>query len=61
MKVTSVLYNAMKGNTLTSGEDEANDTDLPTFDIGSKLSQLKQTRKLGTKITMKVKYSQIVG
>jgi hypothetical protein len=44
----------MKGNTLTSGEDEANDTDLPTFDIGSKLSQLKQTRKLGTKITMKV-------
>ena len=27
---------------------------MPTFDIGSKLAELKQTRKLGTAITMKV-------
>ena len=33
-----------------SGESSA----LPTFDIGSKLAELKQTRKLGTAITMKV-------
>ena len=34
----------------SSGESSA----LPTFDIGSKLAELKQTRKLGTAITMKV-------
>ena len=36
-----------------SGESSA----LPTFDIGSKLAELKQTRKLGTAITMKVSQS----
>ena len=43
----------MKTNTLSEGEDEQGGSVLPTFDIGSKLSELKQTRKLGTKITMK--------
>jgi len=55
LKVTSVLYSAMKSNSASgegsegSGESSA----LPTFDIGSKLAELKQTRKLGTAITMK--------
>merc|ERR1712203_1019339 len=55
LKVTSVLYSAMKSNSVNgegsegSGESSA----LPTFDIGSKLAELKQTRKLGTAITMK--------
>ena len=51
--MAAVLYSAMKTNTLSEGEDEQGGSVLPTFDIGSKLSELKQTRKLGTKITMK--------
>ena len=50
LKVTSVLYNAMKMNTIASeadgGQEDA--SELPTFDISSKLNELKQTRQLGT-------------
>ena len=57
LKVTSVLYNAMKMNTYGSGSEsgkkESETSDLPTFDISSKLTELKQTRQLGSQITMK--------
>jgi len=54
LKVSSVLYSAMKSNTVSGDSDSQTDsTALPTFDIGSKLAELKQTRKLGTAITMK--------
>lgn len=55
LKVTSVLYSAMKSNTGSGegGEGGQDSSALPTFDIGSKLAELKQTRKLGTAITMK--------
>ena len=64
LKVTSVLYNAMKMNTQNSnsgsgngmgggGSKEPETSDLPTFDISSKLTELKQTRQLGSQITMK--------
>jgi hypothetical protein len=36
------------------GEEERTGSGLPTFDMGSKLSELKKTRKLGTDITLKV-------
>ena len=51
--MSGVLYSAMKSNSVVKGEEGEGST-LPTFDIGSKLAELKQTRKLGTKITMKV-------
>ena len=57
LKVTSVLYNAMKMNTMASekgGQGSLEDaSELPTFDISSKLNELKQTRQLGSQITMK--------
>jgi hypothetical protein len=31
-------------------KDSANAADLPTFDIGSKLTELKQTRQLGSQV-----------
>ena len=52
IKVASVLYSAMKSNTENEAEG-GEESGLPTFDIGSKLAELKQTRKLGTAITMK--------
>lgn len=54
--MTSVLYNAMKLNSASSleGKHPNEDTsDLPTFDISSKLTELKHTRQLGSQITMK--------
>ena len=57
LKVTSVLYNAMKMNTMASekGQNRSLEeaSELPTFDISSKLNELKQTRQLGSQITMK--------
>ena len=58
LKVTSVLYNAMKMNTMASEKGRQNGSleeasELPTFDISSKLNELKQTRQLGSQITMK--------
>lgn len=55
LKVTSVLYNAMKMNGMKNfGEAVAEEaSELPTFDISSKLTELKQTRQLGSQITMK--------
>ena len=54
IKVAGVLYSAMKTNTgAKDDEGEGDSSTLPTFDIGSKLAELKQTRQLGTSITMK--------
>ena len=56
LKVTSVLYNAMKMNTMASEKGQGSleeASELPTFDISSKLNELKQTRQLGSQITMK--------
>eukprot|EP00095_Tigriopus_kingsejongensis_P010498 maker-scaffold436_size171858-snap-gene-0.33 protein:Tk10498 transcript:maker-scaffold436_size171858-snap-gene-0.33-mRNA-1 annotation:"clusterin-associated protein 1 isoform x1" len=44
IKVAEVLYEAMKLN---------DSSELPTFDIGSKVMELKQTRQLGSQITTK--------
>lgn len=52
IKVASVLYDAMKINVIEPEGDEES-ANLPTFDIGSKLAELKQTRQLGSQITMK--------
>ena len=52
IKVASVLYSAMKSNTENEAES-GEESGLPTFDIGSKLADLKQTRQLGSSITMK--------
>lgn len=55
LKVTSVLYNAMRINSSSqdSTAKEDNVSALPTFDISSKLSELKMTRQLGSQITLK--------
>ena len=57
LKVTSVLYNAMKMNTMAPEKGQNGSleeaSELPTFDISSKLNELKQTRQLGSQITMK--------
>ncbi len=64
IKVASVLYGAMKTNRINSSGDgddsgrgsgaggigEEDSSALPTFDIGSKLSELKQTRQLGSQV-----------
>ena len=52
IKVASLLYTAMKSNTEAETES-GEESGLPTFDIGSKLAELKQTRQLGSSITMK--------
>ncbi len=53
--MTTVLYNAMKMNQSSSleGGPSEDTSELPTFDISSKLTELKQTRQLGSQITMK--------
>ena len=39
-----MLYSAMKTNTTSEGEDEQGGSVLPTFDIGSKLSELNTSQ-----------------
>lgn len=53
IKVTSVLYNAMRMNNQANERGTEGNSELPTFDISSKLTELKQTRQLGSQITMK--------
>lgn len=53
IKVASVLYDAMKLNITDNSNDNEDSSHLPTFDIGSKVMELKQTRQLGTQITTK--------
>ena len=53
IKVASVLYNAMKANVIEGQSASDESSELPTFDISSKLAELKQTRQLGSLITAK--------
>ena len=53
IKVASVLYNAMKANSIDGQSSSEERSELPTFDISSKLAELKQTRQLGSLITAK--------
>lgn len=54
LKVTSVLYNAMKTNTGTQA-DSTDDTDVTalSFDITSRIGDLKEARRLASEITTK--------
>ena len=46
--------NVYDDDDVTENESESGgESGLPTFDIGSKLAELKQTRQLGSSITMK--------
>ncbi|KAK3579249.1 hypothetical protein CHS0354_033326 [Potamilus streckersoni] len=54
LKVTSVLYNAMKTNVVNQlANSEEDDTSPVSFDISSRISELKEARKLATEITVK--------
>ncbi|XP_031575256.1 clusterin-associated protein 1 homolog [Actinia tenebrosa] len=50
LKVTSVLYNAMKTNQSEEDAESANVTSL-TFDISSRINDLKASRQLASEIT----------
>ncbi|WAQ96728.1 CLUA1-like protein [Mya arenaria] len=54
LKVTSVLYNAMKTN-ITENDDSTGDDENTsiTFDISSRISELKEARRLASEITSK--------
>lgn len=54
LKVTAVLYNAMKTN-IVDQADNAEDEDSSTlsFDISSRISELKEARRLASEITSK--------
>ncbi|KAL3877093.1 hypothetical protein ACJMK2_034848 [Sinanodonta woodiana] len=54
LKVTSVLYNAMKTNVVNQLTNSEEDDNSPvSFDISSRISELKEARKLATEITVK--------
>nr|XP_002739342.1 PREDICTED: clusterin-associated protein 1-like [Saccoglossus kowalevskii] len=52
LKVTSVLYNAMKSNSTADNDDEESSSSM-SFDISSRISDLKATRQLASEITSK--------
>lgn len=54
IKVTSVLYNAMKTNTAEQADINEEEDSLPvSFDISSRISELKEARRLASEITSK--------
>ncbi|XP_060559819.1 clusterin-associated protein 1-like isoform X1 [Ruditapes philippinarum] len=54
IKVTSVLYNAMKTNTAdTADMGDEEDSSPVSFDISSRISELKEARRLASEITSK--------
>ncbi|XP_045213279.1 clusterin-associated protein 1-like isoform X2 [Mercenaria mercenaria] len=54
IKVTSVLYNAMKTNTADQADlAEEEDSTPMSFDISSRISELKEARRLASEITSK--------
>lgn len=54
LKVTSVLYNVMKTNSIGSLDDmDADESSSLTFDISSKIIDMKEARKLASEITTK--------
>ncbi|XP_071106573.1 clusterin-associated protein 1-like [Haliotis cracherodii] len=53
LKATSVLYNAMKTNVAQSLENPDEDSSHISFDVSSKISDLKEARRLASEITSK--------
>nr|XP_023663891.1 clusterin-associated protein 1 isoform X1 [Paramormyrops kingsleyae] len=53
LKITSVLYNAMKTKELTAGDKPEEDSSKFKFDLGSKIADLKTARQLASEITSK--------
>ncbi|XP_018590393.1 clusterin-associated protein 1 homolog isoform X1 [Scleropages formosus] len=53
LKITSVLYGAMKTKELASGDKLEEDSSKFKFDLGSKISDLKAARQLASEITSK--------
>ncbi|XP_069124279.1 clusterin-associated protein 1-like [Argopecten irradians] len=53
LKVTSVLYNAMKTNVIDQLENPDDDVSHLSFDVSSRISELKEARRLASEITTK--------
>uniref|UniRef100_V9KPV1 Clusterin associated protein 1 n=1 Tax=Callorhinchus milii TaxID=7868 RepID=V9KPV1_CALMI len=53
LKITTVLYNAMKTKGRDASEDTEEDTNKFKFDLGSKIADLKTARQLASEITSK--------
>ncbi|XP_069377915.1 clusterin-associated protein 1 homolog isoform X1 [Paralichthys olivaceus] len=53
LKITSVLYNAMKTKQMAFGEIVEEDNNKFKFDLGSRISDLKAARQLASEVTSK--------
>ncbi|KAJ8364151.1 hypothetical protein SKAU_G00129820 [Synaphobranchus kaupii] len=53
LKITSVLYSAMKTKEMASGDKIEEDSSKFKFDLGSKIAELKAARQLASEITSK--------
>ncbi|XP_016327500.1 clusterin-associated protein 1 homolog isoform X2 [Sinocyclocheilus anshuiensis] len=53
LKITSILYNAMKTKEHTDGEQNTDENSKFKFDLCSKIADLKVARQLGSEITAK--------
>ncbi|XP_061081555.1 clusterin-associated protein 1 homolog isoform X2 [Conger conger] len=53
LKITSVLYSAMKTKEMASGDKLEEDSSKFKFDLGSKIADLKAARQLASEITSK--------
>ncbi|XP_062252377.1 clusterin-associated protein 1 homolog isoform X1 [Platichthys flesus] len=53
LKITSVLYNAMKTKQMAFGEIVEEDNNKFKFDLGSRISDLKSARQLASEVTSK--------
>ncbi|XP_067859719.1 clusterin-associated protein 1 homolog isoform X2 [Heptranchias perlo] len=53
LKITTVLYNAMKTKRMDRSEDAEEDSSKFKFDLGSKIADLKTARQLASEITSK--------
>ncbi|TRY93048.1 hypothetical protein DNTS_025172, partial [Danionella cerebrum] len=53
LKITSILYNATKTKENADGDHKSDENNKFKFDLGSKISDLKLARQLGSEITAK--------
>ncbi|XP_069009478.1 clusterin-associated protein 1 homolog [Embiotoca jacksoni] len=53
LKITSVLYNAMKTKQMALGDKVEDDNNKFKFDLGSRISDLKTARQLASEVTSK--------
>ncbi|KAK6476229.1 clusterin-associated protein 1-like protein [Huso huso] len=53
LKITALLYNAMKTKGMDSGDKAEEETNKFKFDLGSKIADLKSARQLASEITCK--------